>query len=219
VVWPCPCERCWQLVTFEREDALFDEGAVVAVAHVAAGAGRPEQRARHADLPGGLQGEAHDAVADDAGDRRRIRGGVEVGEQGPQVREAGLRRGAAERGHVLGDVRVGRRAAVRDGGEAEAREAVERAGAAGAEEAAVVVLRVHEGDVEAPAVEDLAQLQHRRDVALRREWHQHSVRLAAAGGGADGAHLVERLLCECVNGTNLFRLPCVCVYGCIRRES
>jgi len=95
-VWPCnraPCERCWQLVTFEREDALFDEGAVVAVARVAAGAGRPEQRARHADLPGGFQGEAHDVVADDAGDRRRVRGGVELGEEAPEVREAGLRRG------------------------------------------------------------------------------------------------------------------------------
>ena len=190
-----PCERCWQLVTFEREDALVDEGAVVAVAHVAAGAGRPEKRARHADLPGGFQGEAHDVVADDAGDRRRVRGGVELREEAPEVREAGLRRGAAERGHVLGDVRLGLRQAIRDGGETEAREAAERAGAAGAEEAAVVVLRVHEGDVEAPEVEDLAQLQHRRDVALRRERHQHGVWLAGIGG--DGAHLVGRLLCKC----------------------
>ena len=48
----------------------------------------------------------------------------------------------------------------------------------------MVVLRVHEGDVEAPAVEDLGQLQHRRDVALRRERHAHGVRPV----GGDRAH-------------------------------
>jgi hypothetical protein len=175
--------------TFEREDALVEEGTVVAVAHVAADAGRPEERARHAELPGGVDGEAHDVVGDDARDGRGLGGGVgvEVGEEAAEVREARLPGGAAERGHVLRRVGVGRREAVRDGGEAEPREAVQRGGAAGAEEAAVVELGVDEGDVEATVVEDLGELQHGRDVPLRRERHAHGVRLVAVG--RDGAHV------------------------------
>jgi hypothetical protein len=63
--------------TFQQEDALVDEGAVVAVAHVPSGAGSPEQSAWYADLPGGFQGKAHDVVADDAAGWRHVRGGVE----------------------------------------------------------------------------------------------------------------------------------------------
>uniref|UniRef100_J3LYF4 Uncharacterized protein n=1 Tax=Oryza brachyantha TaxID=4533 RepID=J3LYF4_ORYBR len=166
------------------KDALVEEGAVMAVAHVAAGAGSPEERARHAELPGGVEREAHDVVADDASDARRRPGGgvgVEVGEEAGEVREARLPGGAAERRHVLRRVGVGRRKAVGDGGEAEPREAVQRGGAPGAEEPAMVELGVDEGDVEAPAVEDLGQLQHRRDVALRRERQAHGVRLVAVG--------------------------------------
>ena len=162
------CRRRRTPTTIQREDALVD-------------------------LPGGFQGKVHDVVADDAGDKRHVRGGLETLEQGPEMRETGLLRGAAEGGHVLGGVRVGRRQAIRDGGETEAREAVERSRAAGPEQAAVVVLAVDEGDVEAPAVEDLAQLQHRRDVALRRERHQHGVRLAGVGSNV-GAHVDLRLV-------------------------
>jgi hypothetical protein len=61
------------------------------------------------------------------------------------------------------------------------RKSVQRAGATGTEEAAVVELRVDEGDVEAPAVEDPGQLQHGRDMALRRERHQHGVRFVDIG--------------------------------------
>jgi hypothetical protein len=114
-------------------------------------------------------------------DRRRAGSGVELSEEAPEVRQAGLHGGAAERRHVLGGVGVGRRQAVRDGGELEVRESVQRAGAAGTEEAAVVELRVDEGDVEAPAVEDLGQLQHGRDMDLRRERHQHGVRFVDIG--------------------------------------
>ena len=183
-------------LTFEREDALLHEVAVIAVAHVAADAGRPEEGARHGDVSGCFQGEAHDVVADDASDRRHVRGGVELGEEAREMREAVLHGGAAERRHVLGGVDVGRGQTLRDGGEAEVREAVERAGAAGAEQAAVVELRVDEGDVEAPAVEDLGQLQHRRDVALRWERHAHGVRPAIGVVGTDGAH-VELSLSAC----------------------
>jgi hypothetical protein len=101
----------------------------------------------------------------------------------------------AEGRRVLRGVGVGRRQAVRDGGEAEPREARDGGGAAGADEAAVVVLGVDEGDVEAPAVEDLGKLQHRRDVALRRERQAHRVRLWLLAGGrsSSGAHLRLRL--------------------------
>jgi hypothetical protein len=44
------------------------------------------------------------------------------------------------------------------------------------EQAPVVELGVDEGDVEAPRVEELGQLEHGRDVALRRERHAHGVR-------------------------------------------
>ena len=42
------------------------------------------------DLPGGFQGKVHDVVANDAGDKRHVRGGVETLEQGPEMRETGL---------------------------------------------------------------------------------------------------------------------------------
>jgi hypothetical protein len=157
--------------TFEGDDAPVDEEAEVAVAHVAGGAGGPEERARHAGLPGGVHAEAHQVVRHDARDA------VKAGEEAPQVRRAVVLGGVADGRRVLRGVGVGLRQAVRDGGEAEPREARDGGGAAGADEAAVVVLGVDEGDAEAPGVEDLGQLQHRRDVALRRERHAHCVRL------------------------------------------
>ena len=158
----------------EGDDAHVDEEAEVAVAHVAAGAGGPEERARHAHVPGGVDGEAHEVVGDDA------RHAVQPGEQASEVRRAVVLGGVADGRRVLRGVGVGLRQAVRDGGEAERRRRRREArdgGAAGADEAAVVVLGVDEGDAEAPGVEDLGQLQHRRDVALRRERHAHCVRL------------------------------------------
>jgi hypothetical protein len=168
--------------TFEGDDAPVDEEAEVAVAHVAAGAGRPEERARHARLPRGVQAEAHQVVRHDA------RHAVQPGEQVSQVRRAVVLGGVADGRRVLRGVGVRLRQAVRDGGEAEPREARDGGGAAGANEAAVVVLGVDEGDAEAPGVEDLCQLQHRRDVALRRERHAHCVRLLA-GRESSSAHV------------------------------
>ena len=107
----------------------------------------------------------------------------EAVEQALEVREAGLHGGVAEPGRVLRGVGVRVRQAVGDGGEAEARQVRDGLGAPGPDEAAVVVLGVDEGDVEALAVEDLGQLHHRRHVALRRERDAHRVRLVA------GCHL------------------------------
>jgi hypothetical protein len=160
----------------------------VAVAHVPAGAGGPEERARHAGLPGGVQAEAHDVVGHDARHGRHPAArAAELLDQALQVRRAGPHGGVAERGRVLRGVGVGRRQPVRDGGEAEAREARDGGGAPGADEAAVVVLGVDEGDVEALAVERLGQLHHWRDVALRRERDAHDVRLLLVAAGRDGA--------------------------------
>jgi len=83
----------------------------------------------------------------------------------------------AERGDVLGGVGFGGREAVVDGGEAKPLRAVERVGPSRAQVAAVVELVVDEGDVEAASVEELGELQHRRDVALRRVRDHHDVRL------------------------------------------
>ncbi|WVZ77085.1 hypothetical protein U9M48_024986, partial [Paspalum notatum var. saurae] len=159
-------------VVREGHEAPVDELAVVAVAHEPAGAGRPERGHRHADRPGGVVAERHDAVDDEAGDGGRR----EVGEEGEEGLEAGGHGGVEERRDVLRGVGVRRREAVGDGGEAEAGHAVERAGATRAEQAAVVELGVDEGDVEAAPVEQLGQLHHRRHVALRRARQAHGVR-------------------------------------------
>lgn len=117
--------------------------------------------------------------------------------------EAGVLGGAAEGRHVLRGVHVRRGQTFRYGGEPEPLEAVERTGALGTEEPAVVELGVDEGDVEAPAVEDLGQLQHRRDVPLRRERHAHGVRLV--GIGLHGTHLSRYVwLLKCVLVMALF---------------
>jgi len=85
--------------------------------------------------------------------------------------------GGAEGGDVLGGVGVGEGQAVGDGCEAEVRQAVEGAGAAGAEEATVVELGVDEGDVETSGMQKLGQLQHWVDVPLRGERNTHCVSL------------------------------------------
>ncbi|BAS79394.1 Os02g0577600, partial [Oryza sativa Japonica Group] len=137
----------------------------------AAGAGRPQQRARHAEILRGVDAEGEAGVRHHAGDRRDAGRAVEAGEEALEVGQAGGHGGLADGRRVLRGVGVARREAVRDGGEAEPREARDRegVGAVDAAKAAVVVLGVDEGDVEAPAVEDLGQLHHRRDVPLRRE--------------------------------------------------
>ena len=53
---------------------------------------------------------------------------------------------------------------------------------AGPEQAAVVVLGVDVGDAEPPGVQRLGEVQHRRDVALRRVRDEHRV------GARVGAH-------------------------------
>ena len=93
------------------------------------------------------------------------------------MREACGHGRVAERWGVLRRVGVRRREAVWDGGEVEPGHAVERVGTARAEQAAVVELRIDEGDVEPPREEELGQLQHRRDMALRRERQAYGMRL------------------------------------------
>ena len=147
--------------TFEWKKTLVNKTAILHVPHEAARARRPEQDLRHADGLGGVKREAHRAVRHNAAHRRGTRRRallVEPLEQVPEVGQAVLPRGLAEGGDVLGGVGVGGREAVRDGAEPEGREAVEGGGAAGPQEAVVVVLGVDEGDVEALAVEDLGQL-------------------------------------------------------------
>ena len=115
--------------------------------------------------------------------------------------------GVADGRGVLRGVGVGRRQAVRDGGEAEVPEARDGGGAPGPDEAAVVVLGVDEGDVEAPGVEDRGELQHRRDVALRRERQAHRVGLLAGGrSSSGGAHLCLRLGTREGRGPNCLEL-------------
>lgn len=67
-------------------------------------------------------------------------------------RQAVLLDGSAEGGDVLGGVLVGGREAVGDGLEPEVGKTVEGGGTTGLEEAVMVSLGVHEGDVEAPVV-------------------------------------------------------------------
>jgi hypothetical protein len=71
------------------------------------------------------------------------------------------------------------------------------AGAARAEEAAAVVLRVDEGDLEAMAtVEELGQAERRLHMALRREREEHGVTLALLrAGSCRGRH--GRFRCAC----------------------
>lgn len=167
------------VLTFEWGKATFHEEAVVTVSEIADGAGCPELDVGEAELLGGSHGETHDDVGDDAGDGRVARGGViQLGEEAAEGGKAGLLGGAAQRRDVLRDVVVvRRRQAVGDGGEPEARRARHRGLAAGADEAGVVVLGVHERDVEAAGVEQLRHVQHRGDVPLRRVRHAHGVRL------------------------------------------
>lgn len=77
----------------------------MAVAEEADGAGSPELDVGKAELLGGVDGEAHDDVGDDAGDGRV----AEVREQAAEGPEAGLRGGLAQRGDVLSDVVVATR--------------------------------------------------------------------------------------------------------------
>jgi hypothetical protein len=163
----------------------------VAVAEEADGAGSPELDVGKAELLGGVDGEAHDDVGDDAGDGRV----AEVREQAAEGPEAGLRGGLAQRGDVLRDVVVlRRRQAVGDGGEAEAREAGHGRRPAGPDEARLVVLGVDEGDVEAPGVQQLRHVEHRGDVALRWVRQAHGVRLLRLllRGAAERTHGGDR---------------------------
>nr|ACN27943.1 unknown [Zea mays] len=179
------------LHTFERSEATALEEVVVAVAEEADGAGSPELDVGKAELLGGVDGEAHDDVGDDAGDGRV----AEVREQAAEGPEAGLRGGLAQRGDVLRDVVVlRRRQAVGDGGEAEAREAGHGRRPAGPDEARLVVLGVDEGDVEAPGVQQLRHVEHRGDVALRWVRQAHGVRLLRLllRGAAERTHGGDR---------------------------
>ena len=127
---------------------------IVHIPQETASASAPKHDLRHPEALRRLEREAHHAVGDDAADRRG-RGGVELLDEAAEGVQAGGGDGDAERGEVLRGVGVGGREAVGDGLEAEPREAGHGGGAVGADEAAVVVVGVDEGDEEAAAVEEL----------------------------------------------------------------
>lgn len=149
----------WWIYTFERYNLFIDEILVVEVGQEAAGARGPEDSLRDAVLLGGIESEAHDAVGDNTGHRRDLRRGVvEPIDEVKERTEALGSGGVAEGGDILSGVGVGVGEAVGDGLKPERGEAVEGVGPTGAEESAVVVLRVDEGDVEALRVEELGHL-------------------------------------------------------------
>ena len=159
--------------TFEWNDASVDEFLALEERHEPASGRRPERDGREAHLPGREQvgGDG----GDDAGGRCPRGGGR--GEELLQVRDAGPDGVEKSAGVGRAVVVVIRRQAVGDGGEAEPRGAGgERALAVGADHAAAVALGVDEGDVDAaPGVEELGQVQRRRDVALHRVREEHRV--------------------------------------------
>ena len=126
---------------------------------------------------GRVEREAHVAVGDDARDPRAAAGAVvESLDEVREGRQAVRQEGFAELGDILGRVLVRGREAVRDGREAEVREAGHGGGPPGAEEAVVVELGVDEGDEEAAGVEELGELEEGVEVALRRVWDHDGVR-------------------------------------------
>uniref|UniRef100_A0A1D1XXD7 Rhombotin-2 n=1 Tax=Anthurium amnicola TaxID=1678845 RepID=A0A1D1XXD7_9ARAE len=157
------------LCTFEREESPVDEFFVVKVSHKSTGACCPEQDLGDAEFLSGIEGEAHGPVGDDTGDRGDVARRVLCDEQVAKKGKAGVHCGHAERGDVLRGIEVRGREAIGDGVEAKVREASEGRGAPRLEEAAVVVLGVDEGDVEATGVETKGQVQHGGYVALRWE--------------------------------------------------
>lgn len=116
--------------------------------------GGPEKDLRQSEALRRLQGEAHDAIGDDARDGRRRGWGIDPWEQVAEGLQASGGSGGAKGGYVLSNVGVGWGESVGDGLEAEVWEAVEGGGAVGTEEAAVVVFGVDEGDEEAVVVEE-----------------------------------------------------------------
>ena len=129
--------------------------SILKVTHIPTSTSRPEKHIRNPQLLCHIEGESHATIGNDAGHRRRVQGRVELPENLPEVREAVLPGGLAQRGCVLRGSRVRRREPIGDGLEAKGREAVEGVGASGFEEALVVVLGVDEGNVEALVVEEL----------------------------------------------------------------
>lgn len=153
----------------------------------------PEQNLRDPELLRGVGGEAHDSVGDDARHGRPLGGGVEPPEQLPEGSQAGRGRGLAQRRYVLGDVGIlRRREAVGDRLEAEGVDAVEGVAAAGVEEAAVVVVGVDEGDVEAVVVEDLGELEHGVYVALSWKWNANCMRFLSFNTHFSSFFFLER---------------------------
>lgn len=121
--------------------------------------------------------ESHGAVGDDAGHRRDPLRPPEPLDELPDVARTRPARGLAERPDVLRGVVLGTREPVGDRLEPEAVGGARDGGeAAGAEEAAVVVLRMDERDVESPRVQGLGQTKERVHVALRRVGDQQDVR-------------------------------------------
>jgi hypothetical protein len=174
----------------------------VEVTHESTRAGGPEHQCSDPHLLGDPLREAHHAISYHAAHRRRPGRAVQPGQQVPERRGAVPGGGQAERGDVLRDVVVaGRRQAVGNGVEPEAVEARHRAGAAGPDQAPVVVLGVDEGDEEAPRVQHLSELQQGRDVARRGVRDEHGV------GARAGAHgCFSSFFCVC--GTQVVSLRC-----------
>nr|XP_051211107.1 uncharacterized protein LOC127328553 [Lolium perenne] len=150
----------------------------VEVAQESARAGGEEEVGGEPHLLGHVHGEPHGAVGNDAGYRRDALRAAEPLDELPDVAWARPPRGLAERPDVLRGVELGTREPVGDRLEPEAvgGGAHDGAGPAGPEEAAVVVLGVDEGDVEATRVQGLGQPKERVHVALRRVGNQQDVR-------------------------------------------
>lgn len=165
------------LVTFEWYITPLDELVVVKITQGTTSTRSVEHILRDAHLLGGIKGDAHDPVGDNAGHRRHAGSGVEPLEKRKEVVADVVSDGLAQRRDVLRPVPVGGGQAVGDGLEAEVVEALDGVGAAGGYEAAVVVLGVDEGDVEALGVEELGQGEDGSDVALGRKGNSDEVRL------------------------------------------
>jgi hypothetical protein len=193
------------MVTFEGHVASLDELVKVEVRQDPASAGRAEEVGGQAQLLGDVHGVPHGDVDDDAAHGRRPFRAVEPLDERPDGGGARPPRGLAERPDVLRGVDVGRGQPVGDGLEPEAGGAGDGPGPPRAEEAAVVVLGVDEGDVEAPRVQGLGQLQERGHVALRWVGDEQGVRLVGLGRLLRRRHgLLICLLLDCLAAATIW---------------
>ncbi|PKI54241.1 hypothetical protein CRG98_025356 [Punica granatum] len=88
-------------------------------------------------------------------------------------------------------------------------------GAPGFEEAAVVVLSVDEGDVEAPAVEDFRDFHHRVYVALRWDGHTDGMGLRLSLVSTDSIDSQNLTLPKPTSRTTLFLGKHICFHSSV----